>query len=399
MKTAYNLFIFRRDLRIVDNTALELLYNIYPDLPIIGIFIFNPLQIDPVKNTYYSSTAVEFMIESLGSLEIPMHFFHGDDVHVLDSILKTVLINAVAFNNDFTAFARSRDNKIATWCTEKNIELITAPDYTLFNFKIKNQKSQTYEVFTPYYKKCLANLKLIPKPLEARKYLFVHKKLLNTVKLAQFRPITKKTLIGGREHALAILKDITNGKFRNYDKERNFIALDQTTHLSPYLKFGCVSIREVFWTCIKTHGTSHGLPRELIWRDFFANLYAEKEKPMTKQWPVTDLDKLQRWQEGHTGIPLIDAAMICMNETGFMHNRLRMIVAMYLTHNLNISWKEGERYFAQKLIDYDPASNAGNWRAIANETYRIFNPEIQARKFDRDGEFVRRWLKKSSKKV
>lgn len=397
MKTTYNLFIFRRDLRTVDNTALHKLYQTYPDIPILPIFIFDPQQIDPAKNPYYSTPAVEFMLESLSAVDAPMHFFHGSNTHVLESILKSIPINAIAFNTDFTPFAQQRDAQIEEWCASKNIHLITAPDYTLFDFKIKNQNDKFYEVFTPYYKKCLANFKLIPRPLNPQKYPFVHKKLPNALtKIAQFLPAVPtphRALYGGREPALHILHQIVHGAFKNYDKERDFPAMDKTTHLSSYLKFGCVSIREVFWACAKAYGHHHGLPRELIWREFFANLFTLPQKPIAKTWPPLDLQKLKQWQQGKTGVPLIDAAMICLNQTGYMHNRLRMITAMYLTHDLKIHWSHGEQYFAQKLVDYDPASNTGNWRAIASENYRFFNPDTQAKKFDKNGEFIQRWKK------
>lgn len=418
-----NVFVFRRDLRTVDNLALELLQQAHPDTPTILVFIFNPQQIHPEKNPYYSAAAVEFMIECLG--DIPgLQCFYGEDIDVMNRILKQVPINAIGFNTDYTPFARARDDQLSSWAASHGIQVVTANDYVLFDFKIKTEGGKDYSVYTPFYRKCMANSSLVPRPetvpFEKNTGSKIYNKpLQGAVKASRFLPPTsmappERTIRGGRKNALAILEKIRKKHFAGYEKERDYPALDKTTKLSAYMKFGCVSVRETFYESLKAYGPSHGLVRELIWREFYANVLnhiphvlegqvkKHPNRPMYLKydglkWPQ-DTATFRRWCEGRTGFPFVDAAMICMNRTGYMHNRLRMIVAMFLTKDMHQDWRLGERYFATRLVDYDPASNSGGWQwagsigADAQPYFRIFNPWSQSERFDKDAAFIKRWI-------
>lgn len=432
MKDSINIFIFRRDLRIEDNSALNLLYSEYPNTPILPIFIFNPIQIDKSNNPYHSQVAVNFMIESLNDLTADtknsLLYFYGDDIDILTKILKaTVSINTIAFNTDFTPYAEARDTKIIEWCKSKNINIITYNDYVLFDFKIKTESNTVYEVFTPFYKKCISNLgkyKDIIKPFPIFSGRFLPKSKSSKLFPFQLKSISKfiedcapqRTLSGGRQEGLNIMQKIKSKAFTKYDKERDYPSLDKTTKLSPYLKFGCLGIREVFMECIKAYGQDHSLVRELIWREFYActtkntprvlvgQLDPTRQQNQTLKTKYNDMvwkkdhELFKKWCDGKTGFPFVDAAMICMKKTGYMHNRLRMIVAMFLTKDMFIDWREGEKYFAQHLVDYDPSSNNGGWQwagstgADSQPYFRIFNPWTQSKKFDKDAAFIKKWI-------
>lgn len=426
MKHTVNLFIFRRDLRFEDNLALMDLINSDDKVPIMPIFIFNPKQIDSSQNKYYSSNSVEFMIECIDSLnesiKNKLTFFYGSDIDILNKILNKVQVNTVAFNSDVTPFARKRDMQIKEWCFKKNIRCITGFDYTLFEpITIQTEGHTHYEVFTPFYKKCLINMTKILKPNIVPWKTIEHMFYKPNVPIIgaitnihkYYTKNNNKLLSGGRRHALNILSRIAAKEFRNYDTTRDYPFLDKTTKLSSYLKFGCISVREAFWECVNAYGSSHGLVRELFWREFYTNISLNAPHVLQGQingsnmtlklkydgmpWP-SDKSHLDAWQQGKTGFPIVDAAMRCLNTTGWMHNRLRMIVAMFLTKDLLCDWRDGERYFATQLIDYDPSSNNGGWQwsastgADAQPYFRIFNPWLQSKKFDKDCKFIKKWI-------
>lgn len=442
----YHIFIFRRDLRINDNLALSQLYkNIIKqnNNVILPIFIFNSKQIDKSKNKYFNKNSIEFLIQSLESLDKKLNnklvYIHSDrdDVDVLDKLKNKIetkkpisKVATISFNIDYTPFAVSRDEQIKSWCKDNNIELITEEDYTLLPINTVLTNSGTFfSVFTPFYKKFLTLSSNIPKLYD------VDPKKLNEL-LCKTQIITENTIktksdihkyysndpnknlfvTGGRENALNIIKRIREGHFKYYDKERDFPSLkDKTTKLSAYLKFGCVSIREVYYALLDTYGLNHGLIRELIWREFYACIvfnkprvlngqitnkninFPFKEKYDNVKWSSNN-EWFQRWCKGETGFPIVDAAMRQMNTTGWMHNRCRMIVASFLVKDMLMDWTLGELYFAQQLVDYDPASNNGGWQfssstgVDAQPYFRIFNPFSQSLKFDSDCEYIKKWV-------
>jgi deoxyribodipyrimidine photo-lyase len=436
---AVNLFIFRRDLRIDDNIALQrqvehILQSKSTSETILPIFIFNSNQIDPKKNKYYSKNSVEFMIQCLHSLNKQLfnklNYFesNGDDIMILNSIIvklkkKNKTVKTIAYNEDFTPYALKRDKQIKEWCNNNNITLITAEDYTLMPLNSVQTGNKTwFSVYTPFYRKSIANANIIP-PVE-----YMNKKNLVNILYSNYIGDIKQDAIekyysntpnkmlfvnGGRDNAMKILDNISKGIFANYDKERNYPAQAGTTRLSAYLKFGCVSVREVYEVIKKEYGINHGLIRELFWRDFYANItfnksrilegqigkinLAFKEKYDSIKWQYNE-EWYNKWCKGETGVPLVDAAMRQLNTTGWMHNRCRMIVACFLCKDMLMDWREGERYFASHLIDYDPSSNNGGWQFCsstgvdAQPYFRIFNPYTQSLKFDPECKYIKYWI-------
>ena len=397
-----NIFIFRRDLRTVDNTTLNLLKETYKDNKILPIFIFNKKQIDKDKNKYYSANAVQFLFESLDELPFLNFYYTDNDIVILNELKNRFDIKAIGFNRDYTPFAIKRDEEIRKWSNANNIEVIADEDYTLHKIgTILKEDKTAYQKYTPFYKKTILKKPASIKTITNFNFIKDTKAISDTSFL---RPKinTKIKVNGGRIKALIILKKLKDNYFKDYDEERDYPYLDKTTKLSAYIKFGCVSIREIYYTL----PIKHGIIRELIWHDFYANItfffpYIFNNSFIKKydkiKWDYNE-ELLNHWKNGTTGIPLIDASMRQLNECGWMHNRCRMIVASFLTKNLFISWKEGERYFATKLVDYDPSSNNGGWQWCASTGtdsqpyFRIFSPSAQLKRFDNDCLFIKKWI-------
>lgn len=396
------IFIFRRDLRFVDNTTL----NKLRDYKIIPIFIFNKKQIDKDKNSYYSSNAVQFLFESLEELPNLNFYYTDNDITILNS-LKTKFkdIKVIGFNKDYTPYAIKRDEEIKKWGLANNIEVISDEDYTLHKIgDIKKDDGKPYLKYTPFYRKAI--IKKPPAIDSNAKFTFIKdtsaKSLRNYASTLKPKDNPNIKVNGGRKNALIIIKKLKDNYFKNYDDEREFPFLDKTTKLSAYIKFGCISIREVYYSL----PLNHGIVRELLWHDFYANITfqfphifttAYNKKYSNIKWDTNETF-FNRWKEGKTGYPLVDAAMRQMNECGWMHNRCRMIVASFLTKNLFIDWRKGENYFATKLVDYDPSSNNGGWQWCASTGtdsqpyFRIFSPTAQLQKFDKDCEYIKKWI-------
>jgi deoxyribodipyrimidine photo-lyase len=402
-----SIFIFRRDFRIKDNTAWNEMLNsnynkIYP------IFIFTPEQIG-TTNTYKSDNAVQFMIESLLDLnkEVKITFCYGEIDDVLNNIIKNNKIDAIYTNTDYTPYSVKREKLIDKICKHHNIEFNYYHDITLYEPNtIKTSSNQIYQKFTPFYRYCLGekvhdshtkNLNItVSKPLT--------KYAIDKSKLSKFYKVNEKIHIhGGRDNALKILHNINH--FNYYENTRNIMHLE-TTNLSAYLKFGCISIREAYHYFVSKLGKKHSLVRQLIWREFYYHLgygFIERFGKSLKQ----KYDKIKwgnnsswfkKWKEGKTGFPIIDACMMQLNVTGFMHNRGRLIVSSFLIKNLMIDWRYGEKYFARKLIDYDVLVNQGNWQwtsgsgADSQPYFRVFNPALQSERYDKDCIYIKKWL-------
>lgn len=400
--TEINIFLFRRDFRIVDNLALNKLIEECGNKGIYPMFIFNPKQIYAKNNQYFSNNCVQFMIESLDSLDqhIDVNYYEGDDVEVLTKLSKKYKINSIAYNKDYSPFAIKRDSIIEAWAKSKEIRIITAEDYTLYPMgTIQNNKNEPYQVFTPFYKKSLLIKVKAPEPPIVKHINVIGIKNIKKFDKHKYYVVNDDLAVrGGRENALERFKNIMT----DYAKVRDYPALDKTTKLSAYIKFGCVSIREVYFNYNKVKE----LQRELVWREFYANILyyfpyvlgnSFKEKYDNIEW-TNNKEWFKKWCQGKTGYAMVDAGMSQLNKTGWMHNRLRMITAMFLTKDLLIDWRWGEKYFATKLVDYDPASNNGGWQwsastgTDAQPYFRIFNPELQLKRYDKDYEYIRTWI-------
>lgn len=404
------LFIFRRDFRIIDNNGLNLLNerckNVYT------IFIFTPEQVGS-GNKYKSDNSVQFMIESLQDLASQisksgghLYTFFGHNDKVVEDCIKAWDINVVCFNLDITPYAKERDSKIIKLCVHLKTYVMYDYDYYLHQpGTIFNGSGQTYQKFTPYYETALK--KKVESPAKMRKLhlkkseAHIPNKITLEQALKKFTTVNPDILVhGGRTEAIKQMR-IAAKNIQHYSKTHNDLTRP-TSQLSAFIKFGCVSIREIF----KTFRSKHDFIRQIIWRDFYANIlysfphvlgHAMKHNYNKIRWHHNDT-WFKKWCQGDTGFPVVDAGMRQMNATGYMHNRARLIVASFLTKTLLIDWKKGEEYFATKLTDYDVASNNGNWQWIASTGadsqpyFRIFNPWEQAKNFDPDCEYVKEWV-------
>lgn len=412
-----SLFLFRREFRFEDNTALFKAQSSSKNVHL-G-FIFNKNQIDSSKNEYFGANSFNFMLESLEDLEEQaldkkalINFFYGDYFEVFEELLKKNSINCVFLNRDYTPFSINRDKKLKEICDNLGVEIRIFEDYLLNGVKkyLKADKNP-YCVFTPFYKNGLLIpvRKLVSSSLKnfCLEKLEVDEKFLSKISdfKDKFLGSNQVYLKGGRKEALKIIDDVL--KFKDYVETRDFPQLQSTTKLSAYLKFGCVSAREVYFKLLEKFDILNPLIRQLYWRDFnysicynfpyvFGGCYIKKYDKLV--WE-NDLEKFEKWKRGETGFPIVDAGMRELNETGYMHNRVRMIVASFLTKDLHIDWKWGEKYFAQKLVDYDNCLNNGNWQwsastgCDAQPYFRIFNPWLQQVRFDKDCKYIKKWVK------
>ena len=415
-----DIFLFHRDLRITDNTTLiSQLKNIKKS--IIPIFIFTPEQIDPKKNKYFSNNSVQFLIESLLELDSEikkkggkLYFFKGKTMTILNKIHKLIQINSIGYNIDYTPYARKRDDEIKKWCDSKQIKVFAKEDYALYDFldgQTKNKTGKPYLVYTPFFNNVSKNLKVRSIDSFSTFKFKIENKLdsFTFQKINSFyTPNPNINVHGGRRNSLKILNNLD--KFKNYNNCRNFLTY-QTTFLSAYLHYTTCSIREVYFKIIQKLGNSSGLIRELVFRDFYMNIVfffphtlegqiKGKNKSFQKKFdkiPWTN-SLFTKWCEAKTGFPIVDAAMIQMKTTGFMHNRCRMIVSNFLVKDLHVDWKLGEQYFATQLEDYDPINNSSGWQwSTGNGTdaqpwFRIFNPWTQQKNYDKDCQYIKHWI-------
>ena len=417
-KCQNGLFIFHRDLRMQDNVGLieacKRCKHVYT------CFIFTPEQVTE-QNKYRSQNAIQFMIESLVELQEAIHksggrliTMYGDHAPSIAYLIKKLNIECVYFNRDYTPYAIKRDNKVLELCKNKDTKCEYFEDYYLYPpGTVTTGSGMPYKKYTPFYnavihvdvrpitKYTFANLAAITSSVYES---FEHTISLHTA-FRKYASNNKNILVhGGRTEGIAKLKTGLREQ-AHYDDTRDFFV-NKTTHLSSHIKFGCVSIREVYHAFVKKYGIKHGIIRELIWREFFAHvLYGYPEvvgKSYQKRFQQLDWENnrawFNKWKSGNTGFPLVDACMREMNTTGYMHNRGRMTVASFLIKVLLIDWRWGEQYFAQQLTDYDLASNNGNWQGISGTGvdmkpyFRDMNPWIQSVKFDKNAEYIKKWV-------
>ena len=393
----YTIFIFHRDYRSFDNLGLNYAMKHFDN--IIPIFIFTPEQIK--KNKYISNNSLQFLCESLEELreQIPLYIFYGDNLKVLSKINKTIPISNIVFNKDYTPYAIERDQSIDSWCVNKNINCVQIEDYLLSPIgRFNKTDGSPYVVYTPFKKNVLKQS--IPNsqnhPL---KHLIYHKPLESisyySPNLDYYTYNPHNNVKGGRKNGLKYLH------INIYYEDQLSI---KTTQLSAYIKYGCLSIREVYH-----HFKDENLKAQLIWREFYyyINYYypnllkksvAFQMKYDKIKW-VNNKKHLELWKRGETGFPVVDACMRQLNKTGYMHNRGRLIVSNFLNRLLGLDWRLGELYFAQQLIDYDPCVNNGNWQWVSSVgidtkpySQRVFNPWLQSKRFDPHCIYIKEWI-------
>ena len=394
-----SIFLFHRDFRTIDNISLIALSHLSKSIH--PIFILTPHQVDPSKNPYYNERIILFMMECV--LAIPhLQIFYGDTIDVLKSLFKLNDITHIGFNLDYTPYAKKRTKRVEKLAKAYNVTVVAHEDYTTLEMHKFRDKGH-YKVFKPFYENLLKQDVPSPETKNIATYFSRQRlKCAGAFKLKAF----KQTRDTHRKDALAILRD--KQLVKKYTENRNIPSID-TTHLSKYIKFGVVSIREVFYA-YKGNRSTTDLLRQVIWHDFYASLMHFtpsrdtigggnlQHKKQTWTYSPKKNTLFRKWCEGKTGFPLVDAGMRQLNETGWMHNRVRLIVSNFLTMTLSIDWHKGEKYFAQQLIDYDVSSNNLNWQFSAqvgtdrNPFVRIYNPFLQSQKYDPEAVYIKRWV-------
>ena len=399
-KQQVSFFWFRRDLRLEDNVGL--FHALKSKYTVIPLFIFDDAILDSLP---YNDPRVGFIYENLSKIntqllkiESALLVKKGNTFAVWESLLEEFDVAAVFFNKDYEPYAIKRDTAICKLLETNNAITFSFKDQVIFEEKeITKADGLPYTVYTPFKNKWLEKYKSMAPVLEydaTDVFSNFHKCDFVFPSLEQIG--FEKSPIKVKPHNLKFIA--------NYQDIRDFPALDQTSYLSPHLRFGTVSIRKlVNWAFHK----NDVFLSELIWREFFMQILFSFPKVVTQnfktaydgiKWRNNEAD-FQRWCSGTTGYPMVDAGMRQLNETGYMHNRVRMVAASFLCKHLLIQWQWGEAYFAEKLLDYDLSANVGNWQWAAGTGcdaapyFRVFNPEIQQKKFDEKGIYIRKWIK------
>lgn len=398
-----SIFWFRRDLRLEDNTGLyAALKSGYPVLP---VFIFDTEILDGLAE---DDARVSFIYNKLLDLSETFRetfgssiaVCHGRPAEVFEGLLKEFDVRAVYANHDYEPYACERDTAVAGLLKTQGITFYTFKDQVIFEKdELLKDDGQPYVVYTPYMRKWKAALDSgrLPEIRHASSY---PRRILQQ----QFT-FPRLSDIGFKPSPVQVPDyELSRGRIRSYEDKRNFPAMNGTTRLGPHLRFGTVSVRQVLLKVLEEKNET--LLNELIWREFFMqilwhfpNTVNESFKKKYDRIPWrNDLAEFEKWKEGKTGFGLVDAGIRQLNQTGYMHNRVRMLVASFLCKHLLIDWRWGEAYFAEKLLDYELSSNVGNWQWAAGSGvdaapyFRIFNPLTQANKFDPGLEYIRQWV-------
>jgi deoxyribodipyrimidine photo-lyase len=397
-----SIFWFRRDLRLHDNVAL---FNaLKSGEKVLPIFIFDTSILDKLpKNDARVSFIIKELIsmnEHLKSFDASIDILHGKPIEVFESLIKKYQIASVFTNQDYEPYAIRRDQEILELLKSENINFNSFKDQVIFEKnEITKKDGNPYVVYTPYSKKWIEAYEQI------NHTHYTSEDLLSQLYTnSKAKELTLEEL-GFVETNTPIKNYIFNSRIINeYEETRNFPALDNTSKLGPHLRFGTVSVRQMVSRAEEQENKT--FLKELIWREFFMQIlwhfphtHKDSFKPKYDRivWRNNE-DDFKKWCNGTTGYPMVDAGMRQLNNTGFMHNRVRMLVGSFLCKHLLIDWRWGEAYFAEKLHDYEMSSNVGNWQWVAgtgvdaSPYFRIFNPTSQIKKFDKDFSYIRKWV-------
>jgi deoxyribodipyrimidine photo-lyase len=403
MKQPVTIFWFRRDLRLNDNVGLyEALRGDHTVLP---IFIFDSDILEKLPEDDARVTFIHDTLQNIQSTLKEEHnssiaMFHGKPIDIFKHLVDSYDIGAVYTNHDYEPYAKARDEKVASFLNENHIEFKTFKDQVVFEKnEIVKKDGKPYMVYTPYMKLWKATFRTLDfKDFPSEMIL---KNLIPTTNLPNLS-LSDIGFIKSQQEIKPYL--VTSSLIQNYEATRNFPSQDSTSKLGPHLRFGTVSIRKMVKKAITEKNEIFW--QELIWREFFTQIlwhfpYTKNDSFKAKydriEWRNNETE-FKAWCEGKTGYPLVDAGMRQLNETGFMHNRVRMLVGSFLCKHLLIDWRWGEAYFGEKLHDYDMASNVGNWQWVAGcgvdaaPYFRIFNPTTQIQKFDKDLNYIKQWV-------
>ncbi|MBS0010342.1 MAG: deoxyribodipyrimidine photo-lyase [Bacteroidales bacterium] len=399
IKHDVSIFWFRRDLRLKDNCGLY--HALRSGKPLILLFIFDDkildgLALDDPRLSFIYDSLCQIN-EEVSAYKSSLVILKGDCKSLWQDITSSLSIKYVFWNKDYEPYAVRRDREVYDLLTKKGIKTSKYKDQLIFEpgEVVKNDASP-YTVFTPYSRKWLQRLETqgIPDNFNSEGYL------------DQLAPISIDLpalgMTGFKESSLKP-RSFSAENIEDYDKHRDYPWKDATTHAGPHLRFGTLSIRKIVKTAFMVNTTYLG---ELIWREFFMQILYHYPDVVTKsfrprydsiKW-INDKELFEKWCRGETGYPLVDAGMRQLKASGYMHNRVRMVTASFLCKHLLTDWRWGEKYFAEKLLDYELSSNNGNWQWAAGTGcdaapyFRVFNPYQQAKKFDNDNKYILKWI-------
>ncbi|MBU87152.1 MAG: deoxyribodipyrimidine photolyase [Flavobacteriaceae bacterium] len=399
MKTI-SIFWFRRDLRLDDNKGL---YNALKNHDnVLPIFIYDKNILDRLKKNdhriQFIKNKIEKINESLSKINKSIVQFYGKPVEVFEKLIQEFQISSIYLNRDYTPYAIKRDNEIIKLSKKNNIKFNDFKDHVLYEkFDITKDDGKPYKVYTPYSRKWLSKL-----DSDGIKNYPSEKLINNLIKINSNFDFNS---LGFCESKITLTKlNFSKKVINEYEETRNFPYKDGTSKIGVHLRFGTLSIRKL----VKEARISSNITflKELVWREFFQQILFHFPHTVNKsfkpqydriEWLNSEYD-FTKWCNGNTGYALVDAGMRELNKTGFMHNRVRMLVGSFLCKHLLIDWRWGEAYFREKLFDYEPASNIGNWQWVAGcgvdaaPYFRIFNPHEQIKKFDKNFIYIKRWV-------
>ena len=402
MTEKINIFWFRRDLRLDDNCGL--FHALKSDKKVIPIFIFDE---DILSKLPKNDARVSFINQELTNINNELKkvgsslaVFHGKPLDIYQELSEKYTIDTVFTNHDYEPYAQKRDSEIKDFLASKDINFKTFKDQVIFERnEIVKQDGTAYKVYTPYSKKWLEAFEF--KGIQ----FYPSEENLDDFVKNENHPFLTLSDIGFTKSSIEVASYKVSPKLINeYEETRNFPAKDATSKLGTHLRFGTVSVRKMVDKASKSNNIT--FLKELIWREFFMQILwhfphtpnkAFKPKYDRIVWRNNEKE-FKAWCKGETGYPLVDAGMRELNATGFMHNRVRMLVGSFLCKHLLIDWKWGEAYFGEKLHDYEMASNVGNWQWVAGSGvdaspyFRIFNPTTQIKKFDKDLQYIKKWV-------
>jgi len=390
-----SIFWFRRDLRLEDNTALN--QALLSGEQILPLFIFDDQIINELP---VDDPRVNFIYESLSKVNEQLSFkntsilcLRGNPIQVWEDLIASYSIKSVFVNKDYEPYARDRDQAVEKLLRANTIDLLPFKDQVIHQENDVLKKDGTpYTVYTPYKNKWIEN--------------YQHKKPVALVSNSNFFqnliPFASLEELGIKKSKIKV-QDYNLSQIYKYPEERDFPGVDSTSYLSPHLRFGTVSVRTIISKLTKNDKV---FMSELIWREFYMQILFHFPKVVSDnfrskydgiEW-LNNSEDFKHWCNGTTGYPMVDAGMRQLNKTGYMHNRVRMVTAGFLCKHLLIDWRLGEAYFAKKLLDYELSANNGNWQWAAGTGcdaapyFRIFNPLEQFKKFDKNQDYVKKWV-------
>ena len=401
MKDNLVIFWFRRDLRLKDNAGL--FHALNENDKVLPIFIYDKNTLDKLNKSDHRVDFIEYSLKKLNDLlkknNKSISIYYGKPAKVFSELIKKYNVTKVYSNKDYTPYSIKRDKKVEELLKVNNIDFNSYKDHVLFEkYEVVKDDNTPYKVYTPFSRKWL--IKMSENKIDffnSEKYIH---KFFN-----EKREFLSLKEIGFEKSVLSPLNlNLSSDTINNYEKTRNFPYVNGTSKIGLHLRFGTISTREMI---VKAEVSKNKtFLKELVWREFFQQILFHYPHTINKsfkpkydriEW-LNNENQFKKWCSGQTGYPLVDAGMRELNQTGFMHNRVRMLVGSFLCKHLLIDWRWGEAYFAKKLYDYETASNVGNWQWVAgcgvdaSPYFRIFNPHEQIKKFDKNLIYTKKWV-------